>query len=363
MVLVSFNAYAATSDSISGPQISGHINTGMGFEHLSPQPAASYGSNFAQQGMTSLTSQQDKFLFYVGDVMLAVSQNFKDKATLHAELQFGRLSSYSNKNFDIGQVYGTFNIKKIELLVGRFNAPIGSESPYINENDLPTYSLGYTYLLPHYLTGAKAYYQFNDMFDLQVFAANDLRDSTYMKSNIPSFGANLGFYYDKLTLHASGVFSPEINASKYGKRTYLFDVNAGYNLNDKIAFFIEGIYRYDSAFKGLDANKYYFGLGKVVYKLSDKWETVAQYSFLRDAQGPNGNAIMNSMPASQMHVWGPNTSASGIKGDYHEVAVGGSYYITDGAKIQGMYKLSVVSPNGFKRGLAQSMVCNFAYNF
>lgn len=363
-MLFAFNANAAKD--MKGFELSGHINTGMSFEHLSSQPAASFGSNSAQMGMQALRTdltKQNQFLFYVGDVMLAASQNFNDKAKLRAELLFGRLDSFSNKNVDIGQVYGTVNLNKFEILMGRFIAPIGSESPYINENDLPTYSLGYNYLLPHFLTGVKGYYKLNDMFDFHAWAANNLRDTTFDKSNIPAFGANIGMNYDKFRFELSGAYSPEINATKYGKKTYLIDFNTKYNVNDNLAFFVEGMYRYDSAFEGFDANKYYFALGKALYKFSDKWDSVLQYSFLRDAQGMTGAALMNGMPVGQMHIWGPGTSASGIQGDYHEVALGGSYHITDAAKIQGMYKLDIVKPYNVAKGLAHSVVMNLAYNF
>ena len=349
-----------------GLEISGHINAGMGYEYMNNKPAANFGSYFSQEGMkpfrTSLDKKQD-FMFYLGDVMMAISKSFDNVAKLRAELVFGRIDSYSNKNFSLGQAYAAFNIKKVEALVGRFNAPMGSESPYINENDLPMHSLAYTFLLPSYLTGVKGYYKFNDMVDLNIWAANDLRDTFVMKGHVPAFGTKVGLNIKKFKIDVAGAFSPEVDVDKYGKFTYIADLNVSYPVTKKLTLSTEGVYRYDTAPTGLDANKYYLGSGKANYKFSPKWDATVQYSFLKDAQGLDGAASINTTPAAPTHIWGIGTSAMGVKGSMHQVALGGQYHLTDNAKVQGLYRLDVVNPVNDYKGYVNTILANLAYSF
>jgi len=352
-----------------GLEISGHINTGAAYQFQTNKPASTAGGALLQEQIFTPRMNPEKrnsFGFYLYDVEVDIAKSFGEDIRLRTDLDFGRFNSYSpsnRKSFEIEQAYVAFDLFGAEILVGRFNVPMGIESVDINDNYLPMHSLLYTALKPHNLTGIKAYYKFTDMLDMHLWVVNNLRDSISFNNNAPAFGGRIGFDFGRVQAGISGAASPEVHTDRYGDWSYLGDLDVNFAINDKLSIGAEGLFRQDSAPKGLKDNRYYAGLTNIHYVFSDVWDGTIQYAYVNDK---GGQASLNATGASQMHPWGVGTSATGGTSQYHEMGAGVTYHITDGAKIQGMYRFDYIIPDKkvFKdNGMAHSLVANFAYEF
>lgn len=391
-------------------EMSGHINTGLGWQYNSKSMPAALGGAFVQEGMmgpdfsvnaANELTNNSTWMFYVGEVELDIAKTFGENIRLRTDLDFKRpnSNSYTLVNNLIEQAYATINIPVgygIEFLVGRFNAPMGFEAVDNNDNDLPFHSMIFNFLRPQNLTGIKFYYPFSDLVDLHVWFANNLRDimsvgNGQMGAGLPAFGMRLGFSWgtegQESTVGISGAGSSETQAaahSKWGKWSYLGDIDFNIWANDVFAIGGEGIFRRDGAPKGLHSNYYLAGLLNLHYLFSDVWDGTLQYGYTLDRTGspfgivgspalfPGAASLNGELGTSQFHVYGLN-SATGWKAQYHQVSLGINYHITDGAKIMAMYRLDYILPatmglaksyaNENKYGLANTVAANFAYEF
>lgn len=408
-------------------EISGHINTGLGWQYHSKAAIGAMGGAFYQEGMLPLDanlkadsklSHTNNILFYVGEVELDVAKTFGENIRLRTDLDFGRLNSYGYDNafqFDrmVEQAYATVNIPVgygLEFLVGRFNAPMGFEAVDNNDNDLPFHSLIYNFLRPQNLTGIKFYYPFSDMFDMHIWLANNLRDvmgdaaagNAIKDSQVPAFGLRLGVTWgeegQESTVGLSGAGSPEaigVTATsnpKLGQWSYLGDLDFNIWVNDVFAIGGEGYFRRDGATKlaktgGFKDNYYYAGLLNLHYVFSDVWDGTLRYVYAMDkngsaviGDGKGVSTLLTAIAANQFHRYQQGVgsalvsgSALGAKLQDHSIDLGINYHITDGAKLMAMYRFEYIIPA--KRGLARnyanlnktamshSLAANFAYEF
>lgn len=403
----SMNAMAYEGDF----EMSGHINTGMGFQYNSKSVAGARLGAFTEEGMippnfgtglvTGTVQHNSEWLFYMGEVELDITKTFGENIRLRTDLDFARLNSnsygFSVANL-IEQAYVTVNIPVgygLEFLVGRFNAPMGFEAVDNNDNDLPFHTLIFNDLRPQNLTGMKFYYPFSDLVDLHVWAANNLRDvlgggASGDNNVIPAFGLRLGFTWgmegQESTFGLSGAFSPEAKSytfnDKWGEFSWIGDIDFNVWVNDVFAIGGEGIFRRDGALRGLKDNYYYGGLLNFHYVFSDVWDGTLRYAYTHDVSGGGdsgygGAATVNFAPgASQYHPIGSaglGQSATGWDAQYHQIDLGINYNITDGAKLMTMYRFEMMMPD--KRGLpaaylnfnknatAHTIAANFAYEF
>jgi len=388
-------------------EISGHINTGMGWQYRTKAIHNALFGGFTEEAMlpvnaeigtdNKLTHRSD-VLFYAGDVELDLAKTFGENIRLRADLDFVRANSYGyfgwGVNDIIEQAYVTLNIpvgNGMEFLVGRFNAPMGLEAVDTNDNDLPLHTVVFNYLRPKNLTGAKLYYAFSDMVDLHLWLANNLQDVISTGGNgpkqIPAFGMRLGVKWGEKekesTVGLSAAASAEADdngAEKMGEWSYLADVDANVWLTDAFALGLEGLFRVDDATSGAKDNYYYAGILSLHYVFSDVWDGTLRYTWAYDRNGgglglyDNGGASINAaQAASQYHVLGTGTSALGAKVQDHQIDLGINYHITDGAKLSLMDRFEYVIPakggvarsygNWNKTGIVNTLALNFAYEF
>lgn len=412
LVGVAGNAMAYEGDF----EMSGHINTGLGWQYNGKAFISGQSGAFTEEGMvpvdfnvsatTLKRTNNTTWLFYVGDVELDIAKTFGENIRLRTDLDFLRVGSNGfyngfQLNQMIEQAYATVNIPVgygLEFLVGRFNAPMGFEAVDNNDNDLPFHTLVYNFLRPQNLTGIKFYYPFSDLVDLHVWVANNLRDvqaEVNQNGPLPAFGLRLGFTWgaegQESTLGISGAGSSEAghkNAvvavydnDKWGDWSYLGDVDFNVWVNDVFAIGGEAIFRIDDAAKawknaGFAKTKayYYGGLLNMHYVFSDVWDGTLRYTFVRDARGYSSLATVDFLAAASQYHRYAAASALGWTASFHQIDLGINYHITDGAKLMTMYRFEMERPdkagaatrtyaNLLKQGYDHTVAANFAYEF
>lgn len=324
-------------------EISGHVNTGFGYQYNGAKWSSVGLGAFTEEGMVPIRAGSQAIatanskndanslaIAYVGDIELDVTKTFGENIRLRADLDFVRQNSYgygSDVQFGAGnymsdrlveQAYATINIPVgygLEFLVGRFNAPIGFEAYDNNDNDLPFHTYIFNYLRPQNLTGIKFYYPFSDLIDLHFWIANNLRDvaigglggTGIQTGKLPAFGGRLGFTWgmegQESTIGVSGGASSEAKAlpgagavgtagpDKWGMWSYFGDLDFNIWVNDVFAIGGEGFYRRDgapSSSKGLAGGRnslYFAGLLNLHYLFSDVWDGTLRYTYANDYRG------------------------------------------------------------------------------
>ncbi|MBL7685786.1 MAG: outer membrane beta-barrel protein, partial [Deltaproteobacteria bacterium] len=132
-----------------GLELSGNVDVVTGWQHDSANaggvtsvandadtPAGTIGEGQLGDLRGIGAPKQDTFNFYIDQVELDLNKTFGENIRIRADLDFGRALSGSGRttagsNFSLEQGYVTANIpvgNGLELLVGRFNTPIGLEA-------------------------------------------------------------------------------------------------------------------------------------------------------------------------------------------------------------------------------------------
>lgn len=319
-------------------------------------------------------SNRDTFNFILDSFELDVARNFGENIRVRADLDFGRFASGSNRttgfnNFLLEQGYITANIpvgNGVELLAGRFNAPIGYESVDRRDNIALSFSRGFTNIRPHNLTGIKVYYPWTDHFDWHLYVVNNLYDTITGDNPLPSFGTRFGLNWgkDKDKQHTVGLSfatGPESpvphlttatpgtlvgsNLSKHW--TYLANLDFTLHVTDALVVAGDATFRQDNRFgaciSSIAKNCRVFNAQLIGdYNFTENFDGYLRYEYLRDSQGNYTN----------------------IKGQEHVFSAGAGYKITDGAKLKLEYRLDLGLPSGpAKRQISQGFGANFAYSF
>ncbi|MFO1464001.1 MAG: porin [bacterium] len=314
---------------------------------------------------------RDTFDFYVDQVELDLQKTFGENIRIRADLDFGRFLSGSirntqnGSNFNLEQGYVTTNIpfgKGMELLLGRFNAPIGLESVDRADNTAVSFSNVYRYLRPHNLTGLKLYYAFTDNFDWSLYVVNNLGDvisaAVGTDSAIPSYGTRFGFTWGAEGKESTVGFSYAGGPEQFGNNahlTHILDLDFNIHVGEKITIGGEGIYRQDNvtgAFAGFPNSKGLGGFLLLGFEPSDTWNLYFRYGYLHDIN--------------------PTGAYTGLDQQIHDFALGAGYQITDGAKVKFEYRLDLhhysaavaAALTGSDRtALQNAIAAEFAYNF
>ncbi len=381
---------AADKGGAGGLELSGNIDVVAGYQkdskYTNPTGAefsAINSADDARQGVGQLgdfrgssSSKRDTFNFYIDQVELDVNKTFGENIRIRADLDMGRgLSGTPHGVFNLEQGYVTANIpvgNGVELLVGRFNAPIGLESVDRNDNIAVSHSNGYRFLRPHNVTGAKIYYAFNENVDMHLYAVNNLWDSITNDTLIPSYGTRLGFTWgEKGSENVVGISyagGPEgavelgsgnsINEMKH--LTHIGDIDFSFHVTD--AFVVAGdlMYRQDNNAHGAGQGacavvgtggstftkncKGYSAQLTLGYNFNESWNGWLRYDYLHDV----------------------HANYTGVDQQIHAGAIGAAYQITDGAKVKAEYRMDLGLPaeavstkNIYNHGVA----LEFAYDF
>jgi hypothetical protein len=398
-LLVCVNANAEEKYVAGGFEASGHLNAGFGYQYFGKNDATYNNGGLASLVRDNwsnfkITPRNNQFNFILDEVQIDLSKTFGENIRFRADLAFGDSSIGSMMNgINIKQAYATANIavgNGIELLFGRFAAPIGYESINRNENNTITRSALYNFgIRPWTYTGFKVYYPFTDSFDWHIYAVNNMLDGALgtkvptagtsvaaynMNSDnviLPTFGTRLGYTWGEegkeSTVGLSGVFGANQrtdagNYSKWGHWTYLADLDWNIYATDAFSIGGEGIYRQDGGNKegtGSQKAKFMGAILDLNYAFSDVWDGTLKYALLWQNDYTNAGAMTIATNTTR-GAYAPQNVG---KGYFNEIGLCGGYQITDGAKFKAEYRLDWTKYSNFSKSLAHTVVGQLEYAF
>lgn len=371
-----------------GFEASGHTFVGAGWQRFDVNGAGNVvvrdvrgtlpgvigGYAESVNGASGRTNNEDYFKFFVDEVELDLAKTFGENIRLRTDLDFGSGTLNSGQRFgnagtagdDVGilveQAYVTTNLavgNGVELLLGRFNAPMGFESVDVGDNDTISRSVIFRALRPISFTGAKIYYGFSDMVDFHFYVTNsglihDDGDVISTDTDIPNVGFRLGFNWGEegkeSHLAWNGAWGNDHVGAKDGW-SFLGGADWQWWATDSFALGGEAIYRQidDTNTDGAGElnGKYYGGLLNLHYDFSDVWDGTLRYAYAHDVNAvllaaTGAEEVLNNVGAAQ--------SLTGGDQQLHELALAGNYAITDGAtlKLEGGY--TRIDPTGAGNG-------------
>jgi hypothetical protein len=357
-----------------GFEASGHINTGFGFNTVGKDTIFS-GATLGRDGWAGFANavSDTEFGFILDEVELDLTKSFGENIKFRTDLDFNDASLGSTigtvgGGVRLEQAYVTANIAAgngIEMLFGRFNAPIGFESVDRNDNDTITRSSLFNFnVRPRTLTGVKWYYAFSDAVDMHFYLANNLRDGIAAfnadSTIIPAIGTRIGYTWGEegteSTFGLSVAASPETPKAgkKLGILSYLGDLDWNIWLTDAFALGGEGIFRINSKnslVAGSTKTTLFGGVLNLHYVFSDVWDGTLKYALLRSNAG-----------ASPIDAFDHPGLTIG-KGMLHEVSLAGGYQITDGAKFKTEYRLDYTKYTGALKNMSHAVIGQMEYVF
>ncbi len=361
--LIALAPFSAKAESAAGGvEVSGNIDVVTGWQHDDSDALGTPigGQLGSFRGATS--PRRDTFNFYLDQVELNLNKNFGDKIRIRADIDLGREASGSNRNTEgfnvsVEQAYVTVGIGEAELLVGRFNAPIGYYLVDRADNLTLSFSNIYNYTTPANVTGAKVYYAFNEMIDLNVYVVNNLADTNLnTNSAIPSYGMRLGFNWgeenQKSTIGISYAGGPErlgcngIVTDGCNKHlTHIADLDVSWRATEQLTVGAEFLFRQDNSITaGVANDRVWGGLALVNYDVNESWRVYGRYGFLQDR----------------------TAFYTGTNQNLHDFALGVGYQITDGAKLKLEYAGNLYDPRGVAAAAttwSHGVAAELAYNF
>lgn len=345
-------ALALSSVAHAELEVSGNVTTVTAYQH-DDKDAAGLGAGGVTQGDLGVAdcANCDHFRFVVDQVELDLENEFGENIRARADIDFrdvGGTTVRAGDVMDLEQGYVTANLgvgNGMEFLVGKFNAPTSLEVNDRNENVFSTYTPGYQYLVPKNVMGAKAYYEFNDNWSMDLAAVNNLNGAINGNSALPSgilrVGAMWGDEGNESFIHAAGAFGPEQNAAVTGaSHNKHFDLYGNLWGNWSIGDFWdlgwEAIYRQTNSITGVGANqKAVAGQLFGVYQASDVWSVQAR-----------GSALWEVNPVSGTGASTTGGNWSGFEGLTYSGTAGATYQITDGAAMKLEYRFDFASTAG-----------------
>lgn len=356
-----FTATASAEYVGGGFEASGSVMAGVGYQRANNKAPTEFATNDQQVSFAGVIGRyipapaagQDNLTFFVDSVELDLMKSFGENIRLRADLDFGRLASGSGFGaFVLEQAYATANIplgNGVEILLGRFNVPIGFESVDPVDNDTISQSiLIRSGLRPTNATGMKFYYAFSDLVDLHFYVVNNLtRDATFIGvspkvADVPSLGFRLGFNWGdpgtESTFGISGIAGPEHMGARNGKWSLGGDIDMNWWVTESFAFGMEGIFRMDPSISSAPvlgaATKMntFGGLINLKYLFSDVWDGTIKYAIAHQNKATNG-------------TWDYIGTVGIAKQTVHEVSLAGNYAIADGAKLKLEGRFDIVKPS------------------
>jgi hypothetical protein len=361
---IAMGAHAEEKYVAGGFEASGHINTGFGFNYTGKD---SIGAGLPRDGWNFEAGEKEPdFGFLLDEAEVDLTKTYGENIKFRLDLDFGYANAGSAAfTFSPEQAYVTANLalgNGIEMLVGKFNAPIGFEAVDRNDNDSITHSFIYNFnIRPSNLIGMKFYYAFSDAVDWHFYLVNntwpDNSDFHADTSVIPTVGTRLGYSWGdegtESTIGLSGLFGPEQQSGnrKYGRMAFLVDLDFNFWATDAFAIGGEGFFRQNDAAKGAADSRIFGGLINLHYVFSDVWDGTLKYAI---GKPNNGAATMSAAL---------NPGLAYVKGWYNEASLIGGYQITDGAKFKAEYRLDYTKFTGVPKNMAHAFIGQFEYAF
>ncbi|MBI2336429.1 MAG: outer membrane beta-barrel protein [Deltaproteobacteria bacterium] len=364
LALFAVGFVSSTTQAEEGLELGGNVTTFFGWQKNDSNALGTTIGAIPERGVG--TANRDTFNFYLDEVELNLQKSWGDKVRIRADLDFGSAALGSNFSdfaaataFVLEQGYIGFNILDAEIIVGRFNVPIGVYSVDRINNVTISYPTVFG-LLPSNGTGVKLFWGINDSFDMQLYVVNNIADTVSTAAGgglggiIPSGGFRLGYNWGdedhRSTVGLSGYAGGQLPALMK-HLTFMGDIDLSWYVTEQLLIQAEGAYRQDNKVGAGKNNKAYSGFLTLDYLINDSWDVYGSYGYIHD--------------------WEGNLSAAGAGGFYtgadqqvHSGTVGVGYNITDGAKFRLEYRLDYQLPAGAaSNALTHAAVGSFSYAF
>lgn len=352
----------------SGIETSGHVDVVSGWHHADQDAGTTFGSAIGEF-TGAPAGNDDTFQFFIDSVELDIGKTFGENIRLRADIDFvsatssGLAPATGGVVANLEQAYVTSNIalgNGVELLVGRFNVPIGFEP--VDRNELTTVSHSNIFntslgganvgLIPINATGAKFYYA-GEQVDVHLYIVNDLNDGgVATDSAYPSGGVRVGFNWgeegSESTIGLSLAGGPE-QPNQNTHFDYLADIDFAVQVSDSLLIGGEALGRQRNADpnQGETNNARVFaGLLLVNYEFSEVWDGTFRADYVNVGSDAAANAEFG-----------------GVEQQVYAAAVAAGYQITDDAKFKLEYKFEYADPAAGNKADYHSVVGEWAYNF
>lgn len=349
-------------------------------------------------------NREDFAKFFLDEIELDIAKTFGENIRVRGDFDFGSAQLFSGPRFNVNsigsngaaagdstvgvvveQAYVTANLgfgDGLELLLGRFNSPLGFESVDTIANDTISRSIIFRAIRPISYTGLKLYYRFNDTFDWAMWGANnpmihDTGDTVIgAATDVPLAGTRFGFHWGEDSKSYAAIGGAWGQDHPNVKNGWSWFGSADFNVwvTDDFRIGGEGIVRYidtiTPAVAGALNGKYLGGLANLHYNFSDVWDGTLRYSYVLDS----GVALANTGILVTPLNGAANQTLTGLGGvfyaggavgqQFHEFVLAANYVITEGAKLRlegGYTIIDPAFPNNFQHvfGVAGA----FGYEF
>lgn len=365
--------FALEAASTQGLELSGHIFSGAGWQRfrtpggaqavardINVQLPGVIGAYADTSATTARVNREDVFRFFVDEVELDLAKSISEHIRIRADLDFGAATLYSGARYGLGggnvfveQAYASALVhvgNGIEVMLGRFNVPMGFESTDVIDNDSISRTALYRSLRPHQLTGAKFYYPFTNMLGLHFYATNngfsiDDGDVLALTTDIPAAGGRLDWHWGeegkqhKVGLNA--LWGQDHGEPRKSAWTFMTDLDFNLWAMDNFAIGGEILYRQINRITLINRNngKYFGGLLNLHYDFDDLWSGAFKYAYTHDI---NGVAEVLSIVAGAARQ-----SLTGRDQSFHELSWAANYKVAEGAKfrLEGGYTFNDPSGN------------------
>lgn len=369
-------------------EISGNVTTVTLYQMSNSNAIGGFGGVIGTGGATQGdfgfvdAASDNQFRFLVDQVELDLENEFGENIRARADLDFrdfgvgtaGNTQITAGDLFDLEQAYVTANIAAgngIEILVGKFNAPLGLEGVDRHMNVFSTYTPGWFFLTPKSVAGAKLYYEFNEHWNIDVALVNNLNSASggiaaFTDSGYPSgilrIGAIWGAEGNESFVNLGGGFGPETPSNS--DLDMLFQLWGNWALGDYWDLGWSAEYR---TTKVTATMKAYSGQLYAVWEASDAWTLQLRAAALFDA---NTAGVATGSTASTTATYAAGALAAAgnwgaFEGKTYSGSLGTTYKITDGANLKIEYRFDYATPDAAGAGKAQyhTGIAELAYSF
>lgn len=365
LALIATPAFAA-DDHVRGDfTVNGFMNLAGGWQHFSRDPVTETAQDGSypgplgeflpnvQRGIAP-SPGQDNLLFAIQLVELDIKKTFGDRASLRADLQFGRAASGSPVGaFALEHAFAEVRLTEkynVQLRLGRFGHQAGLEPYQPYYNDTISWSILWRGSIALGVsTGVGLSADFSDNFSLYVSAVNGLiRDQVTTFAHIPSFIASGVFTWgttaneSNLVLSAFGGYEANNNDDPYVG----YDAFIQWWFTDNWQLGLESTYQYHWAAATGPTTNYIASLLNLHWDITKRFYGVLKYAFCWQTNA--GNIFLNLTGAEQK---------------LHEISLGGAYYVADSAKVKFELRTDIVGPKVGNNQYVYGAAAGFAYAF
>lgn len=358
---------AAENHVLGGFEMSGFFNAGFGWQRFGGGPPTEFDYDGSYAGVLGSVvpdiaagpgpaEGQDVLEAFMEVFELDITKTISDRATLRADLLFGRTQSGSWVNIpdgiEVEMGYATvvlLDSPRIDLTVGRIGTPVGFEpfEPYFNDT-ISWSVLTRAILYPYIVTGAQFMFEISDGVELFISAANNLlNDDIFDIDEFPSGLATFKFSWGEDDKESFFTVSSYLGPESGGRTplSFGFDSTLIAWVTDSLQLGLQGDFRRDNGDTG-PATSYAGGLMNLHWDMTEQFYGGVRFCFAR--QFDEGNGVINLTGAEQ---------------NIYESSLFAGYHLTDSVKLKFEARVDVIDPSVGETQIVPGAAMAFAAAF